>query len=62
MFAAGTETLSSTVDWAMTELIKIRVMVKVQDDIRQTFNGSVTIKNYRDTHTLKYLKLVIKET
>ncbi|KAL8521887.1 hypothetical protein ACS0TY_012150 [Phlomoides rotata] len=62
MFAAGTESSSSTVDWAMAELIKNpRVMAKAQDEIRQAFNGKETIKE-SEIRTLKYIKLVINET
>lgn len=62
MFAAGTESSSTTVDWAMAELMKNpRVMAKTQDEIRQAFNGKETIKE-SDIRALKYLKLVINET
>ncbi|KAL0393949.1 UNVERIFIED_CONTAM: Premnaspirodiene oxygenase [Sesamum latifolium] len=61
IFAAGTETSSTTVDWIMAELIRNpRVMAKVQNEIRQTFKGNKTIEE-ADVQNLKYLKLVIKE-
>lgn len=62
MFAAGTESSSTIVDWAMAELMKNpRVMAKAQDEIRQAFSGRKTIKD-SEIRTLKYLKLVINET
>lgn len=40
MFSAGTETASTTVDWAMVELVKNPlVMAKAQTEIRQAFKG-----------------------
>ncbi|KAI3468321.1 hypothetical protein Pfo_024984 [Paulownia fortunei] len=61
IFAAGTETSSTTIDWIMAELIRNpRVMSKVQTEIREAFKGSTTIGE-ADVQNLKYLKLVIKE-
>ncbi|KAL3529971.1 hypothetical protein ACH5RR_009293 [Cinchona calisaya] len=62
MFAAGTETSSSTVEWAMSELIKNpNVMAKAQKEIRQAFKGKQKIDE-TDIQGLRYLKLLIKET
>nr|AJD25166.1 cytochrome P450 CYP71D413 [Salvia miltiorrhiza] len=62
MFAAGTESSSTTVDWAMAELMRNpRVMAKARDEIRQAFRGRETIKE-SEIRTLKYLKMVINET
>ncbi|KAI3466436.1 hypothetical protein Pfo_023099 [Paulownia fortunei] len=56
------ETLATTVDWAMSEMLKNpRVLKRAQDEVRQVFKG----KGYPEEtcfHELKYLKLVIKET
>ncbi|KAK6158775.1 hypothetical protein DH2020_006089 [Rehmannia glutinosa] len=61
IFAAGTETSSTTIDWIMAELIRNpRVMSKVQTEIREKFKGSTKIGE-ADVQKLKYLKLVIKE-
>ncbi|XP_027079288.1 premnaspirodiene oxygenase-like [Coffea arabica] len=62
MFAAGTETSSSTVEWAMSEMIrKPDVMAKAQREIRQAFKGKQNIDE-ADVQGLRYLKLVTKET
>jgi cytochrome P450 len=62
MFSAGTETSSTTIDWAMAELMRNpRVMAKVQAEIRESFKGKTSIEE-SDVQALKYLKVVIKET
>ncbi|XP_055818838.1 premnaspirodiene oxygenase-like [Solanum dulcamara] len=62
MFAAGTETTSTTIDWAMVEMIKnSNVFSKAQDEVREAFRGKETFDE-NDVEELKYLKLVIKET
>ncbi|XP_058070638.1 premnaspirodiene oxygenase-like [Magnolia sinica] len=62
MFAAGTETSSTTLVWAMAEMMKNpKVMEKAQAEVRQLFEGKTKIDE-RETTKLYYLKLVIKET
>ncbi|KAH7843949.1 hypothetical protein Vadar_022748 [Vaccinium darrowii] len=62
VFGVGTETSSSTVEWAMSELLKnLRVMEKAQVEVRQVCNMKGNF-NETDLHELKYLKMVIKET
>ncbi|CDP07875.1 unnamed protein product [Coffea canephora] len=62
IFAAGNETSSATVDWAMSEMIRNPgVMAKAQSEIRNAFRGKNSIEE-TDIQQLQYLKLVIKET
>ncbi|XP_059278048.1 premnaspirodiene oxygenase-like [Lycium ferocissimum] len=62
MFAAGTETTSTTLDWAMAEMIKNPgIIAKAQAEVREAFRGKETFDE-NDVEELKYLKLVIKET
>lgn len=62
MFASGSETSSTSVEWAMSQLLKNpSLMEKATAEVRQVFNG----KGYVDEAQfgeLKFLKLVIKET
>ena len=62
MFAAGTDTTASTIEWAMSEMLRNpRVREKAQAELRQAFRGKKTIHE-SDLEELSYLKLVIKET
>ncbi|KAJ9566832.1 hypothetical protein OSB04_002798 [Centaurea solstitialis] len=62
ILAAGTDTSSVAIEWAMSELMKNpRVMKKVQVEIRQTLKGKKKIHE-SDIQELHYLKQVIKET
>ncbi|XP_027162852.1 premnaspirodiene oxygenase-like [Coffea eugenioides] len=62
IFTGGTETSSTTVEWAMSEMIRNpNVMAKAQNEIRKAFMGMKTIEE-TDVENLPYLKLVIKET
>ncbi|CAL4981887.1 unnamed protein product [Urochloa decumbens] len=61
MFAAGTETSSTTLNWCMTELVRNPwAMAKAQAEVREAFKGKSTI-NEEDLKGLSYVKLVIKE-
>ncbi|XP_027070717.2 cytochrome P450 71D7-like [Coffea arabica] len=63
IFSAGTETASSTVEWAMAEMIRNpHALAKAQSEIRKAFMGKATITEETDLQELKYLKMVIKET
>ena len=62
MFSGGTETTSTTMEWAMAELIRNpRAMKKAQAEIRRRLKRK---KNFgeADIQELSYLKLVIKES
>ncbi|KAJ8543659.1 hypothetical protein K7X08_025277 [Anisodus acutangulus] len=62
LFAAGTETSSTTTVWAMVEMMKNpSIFAKAQAEVREAFNGKETFDE-NDVEELKYLKLVIKET
>ncbi|XP_051137327.1 cytochrome P450 71D95-like [Andrographis paniculata] len=62
MFTGGTETSSTTVVWAMAELMRNRrAMIKAQAEVRRAFKGKKAIGD-NDIHELKYLKSVVKET
>lgn len=62
MFAAGVDTSSIAVAWAMTELVKNpRAMKKVQAEIRNVI-GRKPKANENEIQKLLYLKMVVKET
>lgn len=62
IFAAATETSASTIDWAMTELVRHpKVMAKAQDEVRELVKEKGSIEE-EDIPKLNYLKLVIMET
>ncbi|KAL5715878.1 unspecific monooxygenase [Ranunculus cassubicifolius] len=62
IFAAGTDTSSSTVEWAMTELLKNpEIMVKAQSELRETIGKDQRIDE-SVVESLHYLQAIIKET
>ncbi|KAH0464300.1 hypothetical protein IEQ34_007086 [Dendrobium chrysotoxum] len=62
LFLTGTDTLSTTLVWAMTELIRHpNVMQNAQLEVRKALNGEIRIEE-RDIHELPYINQVIKET
>uniref|UniRef100_M0ZQQ4 Cytochrome P450 hydroxylase n=2 Tax=Solanum tuberosum TaxID=4113 RepID=M0ZQQ4_SOLTU len=62
MFAAGTETASTIIDWAMVEMIKnSSILFKAQAEVREAFRGKETFDE-NIIEKLKYLKLIVKET
>nr|AYM55661.1 cytochrome p450 [Croton stellatopilosus] len=62
LFVAGTDTSSTTVEWAMSEMMKNpRILKKAQAEVREAFSGKKTIRE-EDVKQLKYLPLIIKET
>ncbi|KAG4923801.1 hypothetical protein JHK87_049341 [Glycine soja] len=63
MFGGGTQTSSTTITWAMAEMIKNpRVIKKVHAEVREVFGGKVGHPDESDMENLKYLKSVVKET
>ncbi|CAD6213549.1 unnamed protein product [Miscanthus lutarioriparius] len=62
IFSAGSESSSTILVWAMSELVKNpQVMHKAQLEVRETFKGQDKI-NEGDLIKLRYLQLVIMET
>ncbi|KAL3357074.1 hypothetical protein AABB24_017649 [Solanum stoloniferum] len=62
LFAAGTETSTTTTIWAMTEMIRNpSVLAKAQAEVREAFKGKETF-NEDVIEELEYLKQVVKET
>ncbi|KAK8478403.1 hypothetical protein V6N11_028423 [Hibiscus sabdariffa] len=61
-FLEGSETSSTTVDWAMTEMLRNpRVLKKAQNEVRRVFHGK-TDMDEAGLKELEYLTSVIKET
>ncbi|KAL5737427.1 hypothetical protein ACOSP7_030188 [Xanthoceras sorbifolium] len=62
IFGAGSETSSTAVDWAMSELIKNpKIMKKAQTEVREVFNRFGQVDE-RGINEMKFMKAVIKET
>ncbi|KAJ7971480.1 Cytochrome P450 [Quillaja saponaria] len=62
MFTAGTDTTTSTLEWAMAELLyNPKKLKKVQAELRSTIGPDKKLEE-KDIENLPYLKAVIKET
>ncbi|KAF2293251.1 hypothetical protein GH714_040615 [Hevea brasiliensis] len=62
MFIGGSDTSSTVLEWAMTELIRHpRVMKELQNEVKRIGDGKTEITE-DDLQEMYYLKLVIKET
>ncbi|KAI7732332.1 hypothetical protein M8C21_010071 [Ambrosia artemisiifolia] len=62
IFAAGTDTTSTSIEWAISELVKHpQVMKKLQQEVTSVANGRSMITE-GDLEKMKYLKAIIKET
>nr|GEV37304.1 cytochrome P450 71D11 [Tanacetum cinerariifolium] len=62
IFTGGSETSSTTVDWAMTEMLKHpRILEKAQNEIREVVSKRGTVDG-TCIQGLVFLKLIIKET
>ncbi|KAK7330562.1 hypothetical protein VNO77_24757 [Canavalia gladiata] len=62
MFVGGTDTTSSALEWAISELVRNPiVMKKVQEEVR-TVVGHKSKVEENDVNQMSYLKCVVKET
>jgi cytochrome P450 len=62
MFTAGTDTTTSTLEWAMAELLRNPKVLKiVQSELRSTIGPNKKLED-KDIENLPYLKAVIRET
>ncbi|XP_037469129.1 zealexin A1 synthase-like [Triticum dicoccoides] len=62
MFAAGSESTSTTIEWAMAELMRApAALLRAQSEVRGTFAGESRVRE-EALPELHYLHLVIKET
>ena len=62
MFAAGSDTTYTVLEWAMTELLRHpQVMRQLQNEVRGIAQGKLLITE-DDLDKMQYLKAVIKET
>ncbi|KAL2491852.1 Cytochrome [Abeliophyllum distichum] len=62
VFSGGTDTTSTTLEWAMTELLRHpMIMEKLQNEVRGILNGKQNIAD-NDLEKMHFLKAVIKET
>uniref|UniRef100_A0ACD6AHR8 Uncharacterized protein n=1 Tax=Avena sativa TaxID=4498 RepID=A0ACD6AHR8_AVESA len=61
LFAAGSDTVTLTIEWAMAELLRNpSVMAKARAEIENALGGKETIEE-SDTANLPYLQAVVKE-
>ncbi|KAK9072439.1 hypothetical protein SSX86_008873 [Deinandra increscens subsp. villosa] len=61
LFIAGTDTVVTTIEWAMAELLKNKnIMLKVQEELEQELNYTSIMKS--DLSKLTYFNACIKET
>lgn len=62
LFVAGTDTISSTLEWAMAELLKNeKIMSKAKQELEQIIGKGKTLGE-SDIAKLPYLQAIIKET
>uniref|UniRef100_A0A0D9VAH3 Cytochrome P450 n=1 Tax=Leersia perrieri TaxID=77586 RepID=A0A0D9VAH3_9ORYZ len=63
LFAAGSETTSTTIIWAMSELVRSpHVMKRAQSELRQVLHGKTMVSEADIEGRLHYLQLIIRET
>ncbi|KAL7249821.1 hypothetical protein ACSBR1_011906 [Camellia fascicularis] len=62
MFGAGTDTVFTTIEWTMAELLRHpQIMNKLQNEVREIARGKLNTTE-DDLKTMHYLKAVIKES
>ncbi|KAK1423398.1 hypothetical protein QVD17_18700 [Tagetes erecta] len=62
LFVAGTDTSSSTVEWAMTEVLRNpRILTKAKGELEQVIGKGKIVKE-DDISRLPYLSCIVKET
>ncbi|KAM0063805.1 putative premnaspirodiene oxygenase [Helianthus debilis subsp. tardiflorus] len=62
VISAGSDTSSTTIEWAMSELLRNpSIMEKAQTEVRRVFSKKPTVDE-TDIQSLDFLKMVIKET
>ncbi|CDP14744.1 unnamed protein product [Coffea canephora] len=62
IFSAGSETSSTAMEWAISEMIKNpEIMKRAQQEVRNFYNDKGNVDESR-LHELKYLHAIIKET
>lgn len=62
LFAAGTDTTSSTVEWAMAEVLrKPEIMKKAKAEVEEVIGKGKAIQE-KDVSCLPYLRCIVKET
>ncbi|XP_061348879.1 geraniol 8-hydroxylase-like [Gastrolobium bilobum] len=62
LFVAGTDTITSTVEWAMAELLRNpNIMSKAKEELEQTI-GKGNLVGESDITRLPYLQAIVKET
>lgn len=62
MFAAGTDTTFTLIEWTLSELIRHKdIMAKLKNELKNIAGGNPTITE-NDLDKCQYLKAVVKET
>ncbi|TKY55276.1 steroid 17alpha-monooxygenase or 17alpha-hydroxyprogesterone aldolase [Spatholobus suberectus] len=62
MFVGGTDTTSSALEWAISELVRNPIiMKKVQEEVRTVVGHKLNVEE-NDINQMHYLKCVVKET
>ncbi|KAI5674712.1 hypothetical protein M9H77_15076 [Catharanthus roseus] len=62
IFTGGSETSATTIDWAMSEMLRNpTILEKAQKEVRQAFRSKGYVDE-EDVKELKYLQAIIKET